>query len=160
MQDMEVLEAAAAIAAGERAIVEDADALSMIEANHGRSFPVAIHRTGDWSTILFITKQSDGQWRNDIVGVNAVDVSGPRGGTGGITRVADVEPGKPSVEGHGQHFLNDGMALHQVDGVSADAAVRMRSGDEIVAEATVAAHGNFVLSAILPADAAVAVEAK
>jgi hypothetical protein len=160
MQSMEVREAAAAVAAGERPVLEDADALSLIEANHGQAFPVAMHRTGDWSTVFFITKQSDGHWRNDIVGVNPVDVSGPHGGTGGIMRVADVEPGKPFVEGHGQHFLADGMALHQVDGVSADVAVRMRSGDEIVAEATVAAHGNFVLSAILPADAAVAVEAQ
>jgi hypothetical protein len=36
----------------------------------------------------------------------------------------------------------------------------MRSGDEIVAEATVAPRRNFVLSAIAPADAAVAIEAK
>jgi len=48
--------------------------------------------------------------------------------------------------------------LIQVDGVSADEAVKMRWREDVVAEATVAAHGYFVLSAILPADADVTVE--
>ncbi len=34
----------------------------------------------------------------------------------------------------------------------------MRSGDQVVAETTVAPHGYFVLAAVLPADASVTVE--
>jgi hypothetical protein len=44
-------------------------------------------------------------------------------------------------------------------GVSADARVKMLWRGEVVAETEVAAHGHFVLSAILPADAEVTVEA-
>jgi hypothetical protein len=151
--------AAVAVASGKRGIADDVSALSIIEANQGSPVPVAMHRAGDWCSVFFITKQIDGQWRTDIVPVHNGDVGSYGGGIGGIVRRSELEQGKPFVEGMGQHFLDDETALHQVDGISADEAVRMRWRDEVVAEATVAAHGYFVLTAILPADAEVTVEA-
>jgi hypothetical protein len=47
----------------------------------------------------------------------------------------------------------------QVAGVSADDAVQLVSGDEVIATAPVAAHGYFVLTAILPANAEVELHA-
>jgi hypothetical protein len=152
--------AAVAVASGKHAVVDDADALSIIEANEGEPVPVALHRVGDWCTVLFITKQGEGEFRSDIVPVRHGDVDGYGGGEGGgIVHRSEVEQGKPFVEGTGQHFLDDETGLFEVDGVSADAAVRMRWRGEVVAEAAVAAHGYFVLTAILPADPEVTVEA-
>jgi hypothetical protein len=151
--------AAVAVARGERAVVEDADALSIIEASEGEAVPVALHRVGDWCSVLFITKQSEGEFRSDIVPVRHGDVGSHGGGEGGgMVRRSEVEHGKPFVEGTGQHFLDDETGLFEADGVSADAMVRMRWRGEIVAEASVAAHGYFVLTAILPADPEVTVE--
>jgi hypothetical protein len=156
---MEIEEAAIAVAAGKRAVVEDAAALSVIEANVGQPVPVALHRTGDWCTILFITKQSDGEWRTDTVPVCGGGVESYGGGTGGIVLRSQIERGKPFVEGSGQHFLGDQLVgLYEADGVSADDAVRMRWNGDVVAEAAVAAHGYFVLTAILPSDPEVTVE--
>jgi hypothetical protein len=143
---------AVAVAAGKRAVVDDADPLPIIAANRGHPVPVAVHRTGDWCSIFFITNLSDDQWRTDIFHVRDGEVTGYGGGTGGILQRRDVERGKPYVEGLGQHFLDDERALVQADGVSADDCVRMLWRGEVVAEAQVAAHGYVLLTAILPAD--------
>jgi hypothetical protein len=159
MLRMEIEVAAVAVAAGMRAVVEDASALWIIEADEGRPVPVALHRAGDWCTVFFITKQPDGEWRTDIVPVHGGDVEGYGGGTGGIVLRSQVEARKPFVEGTSQRPLDDETELHQVDGVSADRVVRMCWRGEVVAEAVVAAHGYFVLTAILPTDSEVTVEA-
>jgi hypothetical protein len=157
---IEVEVAATAVAGGKRAVVQDADAIRIIEAREGEPVPVAVHCVGDWCTVLLITKQGEGNFRSDIVPVHDGNVDGYGGGEGGdIVRRSDVEQGKPYVEGHGQHFLDNETGLLEVDGVSADAAVKMLWRGELVAEAEVAAHGHFVLTAILPADAEVTVEA-
>jgi hypothetical protein len=157
---IELEEAALAVVSGKRAVVEDADALSIIEASEGEPVPVALHRVGGWCTVLFITYEGEGKFRTDIVPVHDGNVDGWGGGEGGPHPLrSEVEPGKPVVGGQGQHFLDDETGLLEVDGVSADAAVRMRWQGEVVAEATVAAHGYFVLAAILPVDAEVTVEA-
>ena len=157
---IEIEEAALAVVSGKRAVVEDADALSIIEASMGEPVPVALYRVGEWCSILFITYQGERNFRTDIVRVHDGWVDGWGGGEGGPHLLrSEVEPGRPFVEGHGQHFLDDELGLLEVDGVSADATVRMRWRGEVVAEAPVAAHGYFVLTAILPADPEFTVEA-
>ena len=49
---MEIEEAAVAVAGGKRSVVEDAAAISIIEASEGHPVPVALHRTGDWCTVF------------------------------------------------------------------------------------------------------------
>jgi hypothetical protein len=150
---------AVAVASGKMPVVQGEDALAVVEAANGRPVPLATHRTDDYCVVLFLTKQDDGQWRADIAPVRDGDVQGYGGGTGGIVRRSEVKPGEPFVEAHGRRGRDeDGMELVQVDGVSADAAVRMRWGDQVVAEAVVAPHGYYVLAAVLPADAQVTVE--
>jgi hypothetical protein len=151
--------AAVAVASGKYVVVEDADALSIIEASEGEPVPVAVHCVDNWCTVLFITKQGEAAFRTDVVPVHDGSVGGYGGGEGGgIIRRSEVEQGKPFVEGTGQHFLDDERGLFEADGVSADATVRMRWRGEVVAEAAVAAHGYFVLTALLPADPEVTVE--
>jgi hypothetical protein len=149
---------AVAVAAGEMQVIRGADALEVVEAARGRPVPLAEHRAGDYCVVLFFIKQSDGWWRTEVVPVRSGDVEGFGGGSGGIVRRLDVTPGEPFVEGEGRQGSDDGMELVHVDGVSADKGVRMYCGSEVVAETAVAAHGHFVLAAVLPADAQVTVE--
>jgi hypothetical protein len=149
---VEVERVAVAVAAGKHAVLADVEPLPVIAANRGHPVPVAVHRTGDWCSVFFVTNVSDDQWRADIVPVRDGEVTGYGGGTGGILQRRDVERGKPYVEGLAQHFLDEERALVQADGVSADDRVRMLWRGEVVAEAQVAPHGYFLLTAILPAE--------
>jgi hypothetical protein len=75
-----------------------------------------------------------------------------------VVRRSVVKPDEPFIEGEDRQGPDDEMELVHIDGVSADEAVRMRSGDQVVAE-KVAPHGYFVLAVVLPADPLAALEA-
>jgi hypothetical protein len=150
---------ALAIASGQLAIVERADVLTLAEVNLRRPIPVAAHRTANYCVVFFIIKQTDSYWRTEVVPVREGAVDWYGGSTGLLPSRSDVEPGKPLLDHEGRLSLDDGRELLQIAGTSADESVRLRWQGNVVAEATVAAHGYFVLSAILPIDADASVEA-
>jgi hypothetical protein len=157
---MGLSEDAIAVAAGKLAVIESADALQLAEARQRRPIPLAAYRDGDWCTVFFVIRQSDGWWRTELVAIHRGEVRGSGGGTGGILRRSDVRLGQP-VSG-GEFHCSTGIedrSLVVIEGVSADDAVRMRHGGEVVAEAAVAAHGYFVLAAVVPWDADLKLEA-
>jgi hypothetical protein len=146
------------IAAGDLHIVDTADVLEHAERNMGKPIPVAAHRTGEWCTALFLIKQTDGYWRDEVVPVRDGEVTGYGGGTGGILRRSEVALGAPHLDGEGRTGIDGSVELVQVAGVSADESVRMVYGNEVVARTPVAAHGYFLLTAVLPIDAQVTVQ--
>jgi hypothetical protein len=68
-------------------------------------------------------------------------VTGTAGGTGGLARRGKARVGEPLRDGEFRSAFDSGDCLVAVDGVSADAAVRLLSEGRVVAEAPVAAHG-------------------
>jgi hypothetical protein len=150
---------AAAVAAGELNVVRTPDALEIAQASRRTPIPIAAYLDGDWCTVLLVTSLPLGYWTTEVVPVYRGEVNATGGATGGMARRSDVECGKPFAEGEFRTGAGEGSCLVAVDGVSADNAVRMRWGDQIVAEAEVASHGYFVLAAVLPNDAQVTIEA-
>jgi hypothetical protein len=149
------------VAAGAVAIVTSADVLEVARARRREPVPIAVHRTGDWCTVLFLTSLPLGAWRTEVVPVYRGDeVNATGGATGGMARRSEIQPGKPFTEGVFGVSADDGLWLIAADGVSADDALQMRWQDEVVAETAVAAHGYFVISALLPRDAQITVEPK
>jgi hypothetical protein len=88
------------------------------------------------------------------------EVNATGGATGGMARRSDIEPGKPFTEGLFSVSADEGLCLIAADGVSADDALQMWCEGEVVAETAVAAHGYFVISALVPCNARITVEAK
>jgi hypothetical protein len=150
---------AAAVAAGELDVVRTPDVLEIAQASRRTPIPVAVYPDGDWCTVLLVTSLPLGYWTTEVVPVYRGEVNGMGGATGGVAHRSNVESGKPFAEGEFRTGAGEGNCLVAVDGVSADNAVRMRWGEQIVAEAEVASHGYFVLAAVLPNDAQVTVEA-
>ena len=149
---------AVSVAAGTLDVIRTPDVLGIAEANAGKPIPVAAHHAGDYDVVLFLTKETDVDWRDDVVRVRDGQFLGSGGGFGGgIIRREEVEAGKPFVEGEGRLGLDDGNELVSVDGVSADHAVQMLFDQQVVATADVAPHGYFVLAAVLPPDSVVTV---
>ncbi len=149
---------AISIAAGNLHVVDTADVLEHAERNIGKPIPVAAHRTDEWCTALFLVKQTDGYWRDEVVPVRDGEVAGYGGGTGGILRRSEVPPGAPHLDGEGRTGIDESVELVQVTGVSADESVMMVHGNDVVARAPVAAHGYFLLTAVLPTDGQVTVQ--
>jgi hypothetical protein len=149
---------AIAVASGEMSVRSAADALEAAEVS--RPIPLAAYRAGDWCVVFFVIKHSSGgDWTTEIVTVRGGEVGPSGGGTGGILRKSDVQPGKPVACGQFGYSLDDDKSLVCVEGVSADEMVKMLWRGQVVAEAKVAAHGHFVLAAALPEDAEVGFEA-
>ena len=149
---------AISIAAGDLHVVDTADVLEHTDRNTGKPIPVAAHRTDEWCTALFLIKQTDGYWRDEVVPVRDGEVASYGGGTGGILRRSEVAPGAPHLDGEGRTGIDESLELVQVTGVSADESVMMFYGNDVVAQAPVAAHGYFLLTAVLPIDAQVTVQ--
>jgi hypothetical protein len=148
---------AVSIATGDLMIVDSADALERAEKDVGRPIAVAMHRTDEWCTVLFLIKQTDGHWRDEVVPMRDGEVRSWGGGTGGIVRRSQVMPDAPHLDGIGRTGTDGDTELVQLSGVSADDRVEMLHGSEVVAQAPVAAHGCFLLTAVLPVDAEVSV---
>ena len=154
---MGLFEDAVAISEGKLDVVDSADVLERAEALVGRPVPVASHRAGTWCTVLFLIRRSDGDWQDEVVPVRGGEVGNSSGASGGIVLRSMVQPGAPFVEGEARSSFDDGTALVQVNGVSADERVGLVCEGSVVAEAQVAAHGRFLVTAILRADDPVSV---
>ncbi|MFN8225060.1 MAG: hypothetical protein U0R50_17645 [Gaiellales bacterium] len=150
---------ALAVAAGELHVIDAADALELANSARGRPVPLACHHVGDWCVVLFLIKQTDGWWREEVVCVEGGDVRGAGGGTGGIVELSSVRRGEPTIHGVGRHGIDDDCELLQVDGVSADDIVSLCVSDEVVGAVRVAPHGRFVIAAVVPIDAEFTIEA-
>lgn len=143
---------AIAVADGRMTVLEAPDVLDIAEANEQRPIPVAAYRTGAYCVVLLITKQSDRSWRTDIVPVKDADVESSGGGCGGLLRRSQVMTGSPAIDGEALLPVDENQVLLQIDGVSADNRVRLKHAGTVVGEADVAAHGYFVIAALLPAE--------
>ena len=151
---------AVAIAAGEMRVMTTPGVLDIARRRPRRPVPLAFHRSGEWSTVFFVIAQSDGNWRTEIVPVVNGEVMGYGGGAGWtLPERSGVSPGTPLALGEFRQTAAPGLSHVAVEGVSADDTVTMRVGGVVVAEATVAPHGYFLLTAVLPEDAEVTVEA-
>jgi hypothetical protein len=145
---------AVAVAAGELQVVQEAGALQFARDTPERPVPLAAHQTDGWFSVFFVFVGGDGVWRDEIVPVvdGKTRLSGGAAGALFMPSREEVLRGAPRRLGD---FGQPAGSTHwylAVHGVSADETVRMWVDGTQMARAEVAAHGWFLLTALVPGD--------